>query len=137
MMLSFASNSASVSWRVLMTRMRSLNWLTTYHITLSFAKIERPELCMMHQLAPLSLNDCLHTGPIFNQRILEILVRFQSYHVAVVADIEKAFLMISVTPRDRNMLRFLWMSDPFQDNPQVIAIRFAKWSSGFQQARFY
>jgi len=27
------------------------------------------------------LNDCLHTGPKFNQRILEVLLRFQSYPV--------------------------------------------------------
>ena len=37
-----------------------------------------------------SLNDCLHTGPKFNQRILEILLRFRSYPNALVADFEKA-----------------------------------------------
>ena len=36
------------------------------------------------------LNSCLHTRPKFNQKILEIL-RFRSYPVALVADIEKAF----------------------------------------------
>jgi hypothetical protein len=44
------------------------------------------------------------TGPKFNQRILEILLRFRSYPVA---DIEKAFLMISMAPKDRDILRFL------------------------------
>ena len=37
-----------------------------------------------------SLNDCLHTGPKFNQRILEILLRFRCYPIAFIADIEKA-----------------------------------------------
>ena len=55
-----------------------------------------------------SLNDCLHTGPKFNQKILEILLRFRCYPVAFIADIEKAFLMISVNPDDREVLRFLW-----------------------------
>ena len=39
------------------------------------------------------LNDCLHTGTKFNQRILEIMLRFWSYPVTFIADIEKAFLM--------------------------------------------
>ena len=43
-----------------------------------------------------SLNDCLYTGPKFNQKILEILLRFRLYPVALVADIEKALLMISM-----------------------------------------
>ena len=50
-----------------------------------------------------SLNDCLHTGPKFNQRILEILLIFRSYPVAFIADIEKAFLMISVNLKDRDV----------------------------------
>ena len=52
----------------------------------------------------LHVNDCLYTGPKFN---LEILLRFLSYPVAFTADIEKAFLMISVTPLF--VLRFLWV----------------------------
>ena len=61
-----------------------------------------------------SLNNCLHTGPKYNQ-ILEILIRFRMYPVAVVADIEKAFLMISVDPRDRDFLTFLWVKDAMAD----------------------
>ena len=58
-----------------------------------------------------SLNDCLHVGPKFGQKILEILLRFCVHKVAVVADIEKAFLMISINERDRNALRFMWIKD--------------------------
>ena len=47
-----------------------------------------------------SLNDCLHKGPKFNQLILDLLLRFRSYKIALTADIEKAFLMISVDDRD-------------------------------------
>ena len=54
-----------------------------------------------------SLNDCLHTGPKFNQKILEILLCFRSFPVAWTADIEKAFLMISMSPDDRDALCFL------------------------------
>ncbi len=63
------------------------------------------------QVVP-SLNDCL---PKFNQKILEI---FRCYPVAFIADIEKAFLMISVNPDDREVLRFLWA--PFVANPRLL-----------------
>ena len=48
-----------------------------------------------------SLNQCLHVGPSYNQFIMDILVRFRIYPVALVGDIEKAFLMINVNRRDR------------------------------------
>ena len=48
-----------------------------------------------------SLNECLHTGPKLHQQIIDILVMFRSYTVALAADIEKAFLNISVAPPDR------------------------------------
>ena len=54
-----------------------------------------------------SLNNCLDPGPKFDQKILEILSRFRVHRVAVHADIEKAFLMISVSPPDREFLCFL------------------------------
>ncbi|XP_011408081.1 PREDICTED: uncharacterized protein LOC105315219 [Amphimedon queenslandica] len=36
-----------------------------------------------------SLNDCLYTGPKFDQNILDILLRFRLYHTALIADVEK------------------------------------------------
>ena len=83
-----------------------------------------------------SLNDCLHTGPKFNQRILEILLRFRSYPIAVVADIEKAFLMISVAPKDRDVLRFLWLKDPFQEDSEIVKLRFTRVVFGVSPSPF-
>ena len=74
----------------------------------------------------LSLNDCLHTGPKFGQNILDILLRFRIHQTALMADIEKAFLMISVNKKDRDVLRFLWVSDPYQDPPEVQVFRFTR-----------
>ena len=73
-----------------------------------------------------SLNDCLHTGPKFNQKVLDILLRFRSYGVAWVADIEKAFLMISVPPEDRDVLRFLWVDNPLSANPHIVVYKFTR-----------
>ena len=55
-----------------------------------------------------SLNDCLETGPCMLASLVEILVRFRRWAVAVTADIQKAFLMIKVAEMDRDMHRFLW-----------------------------
>ena len=73
-----------------------------------------------------SLNDCLHVGPKFNQRINELLFRFRSYPVALVADIEKAFLIISVNPDDRDVLRFLWVENPFDADVRLTILRFTR-----------
>lgn len=73
-----------------------------------------------------SLNECLHVGPKFNQKINELLIRFRSYPVALVADIEKAFLMVSVSPKDRDVLRFLWVEDPFSERDKLTTLRFTR-----------
>ena len=51
-----------------------------------------------------ALNDCLHTGPSLNPLLFDILVRFRENKVALVGDIEKAFLNIEVDPDDRDCL---------------------------------
>ena len=73
-----------------------------------------------------SLNSCLYTGPKFDQKILDILLRFRCYKVALTADIEKAFLMVSVAENDRDVLRFLWYDDVFKDDPRITVMRFAR-----------
>lgn len=47
-----------------------------------------------------SLNDCLHTGPKFDQSVFDLLLWFRVYNL--IAEIEKAFLM-----EDCDVLRFL------------------------------
>ena len=72
------------------------------------------------------LNDCLLVGPKFNQKIIDISMRFRSYQIALTADIEKAFLMISVEEEDRDVLRFLWVSDINADEVEIRPLRFTR-----------
>ncbi|GFX86966.1 DUF1758 domain-containing protein [Trichonephila clavipes] len=53
-----------------------------------------------------SLNDCLYKGVNLIELIPDILDRVRIYPVGIVADIEKAFLLLSVAPKDRDYLRF-------------------------------
>ena len=58
-----------------------------------------------------SLNECLYSGPSITEPLFSILLRFRVDRIALIADIEKAFLQISVSPKHRDFIRFLWYSD--------------------------
>ena len=73
-----------------------------------------------------SLNECLHTGPPMLEHIPDILIRFRINKVAITADIEKAFLMVGVGKEDRDALRFMWLKDVHSEQPEVVALRFAR-----------
>ena len=51
----------------------------------------------------LPLNDCLYAGPSLTSEISDVLMRFRYYEAALVADIEKAFLMHDPTSNDPNI----------------------------------
>ena len=59
----------------------------------------------------LSLNDCLHRGPTLLPSLCGVLMRYRTYPIAILADIEKAFLQFTVQRHDRDVTRFLWFRD--------------------------
>lgn len=73
-----------------------------------------------------SLNDCLLPGPALTPLIFDILLRFRFHKVALIGDLEKAFLNIEINPEERNLLRFLWIDDIKSSNPEVITLRFTR-----------
>ena len=83
-----------------------------------------------------ALNDCLHTGPPLTPEILDILVRFRVQPIALVEDIEKAFLMIAVRKEDRDVLRFLWVGDVNSAEPKIVEYRFARVVFGVPSSPF-
>lgn len=83
-----------------------------------------------------SLNNCLYTGPKFDQRIMDILQRFHTFNIALAADIEKAFLMIFTSERDRDVLRFLWVDDVLKDQPSLCVFCFTRVVFGVSSSPF-
>lgn len=79
----------------------------------------------------LSLNDCMETGPNLLPNLVEILVRYRKWPVALVADIQKAFLQISVRPEDRDVHRFLWDLDGVVRVMRLVRVPFGNRSSPF------
>uniref|UniRef100_A0A914GX00 CCHC-type domain-containing protein n=1 Tax=Globodera rostochiensis TaxID=31243 RepID=A0A914GX00_GLORO len=59
-----------------------------------------------------SLNECLYPGPIILPDLVGLLMRFRIPPIAIICDIEKAFLQVSVLPAHRDCTRFLWVRDP-------------------------
>ena len=53
-----------------------------------------------------------------------MLLRFRFNPIGIIADVEKAYLQISVADSHRDFLRFLWFYDIFKDIPEVTKYRF-------------
>jgi hypothetical protein len=80
----------------------------------------------------LSINDSLYPGPNLIPKLLDVLVQFRNHPVVLSADIEKAFLMISVHEGDGDMLCFIWFEEPPNPNSEVIHLRFTRLVFGLQ-----
>ena len=50
----------------------------------------------------LSLNESLYKGPCLTPLLFDVLLRFRAHDIALTADIEKAYLQISVTESERD-----------------------------------
>ena len=86
-----------------------------------------------------SLNECLYSGPIHKllQNLTALLISFRHYPVAVVSDIEKAFLQIGLQQPDRDMTRFLWFQDPSNpDMDNLDVYRFCRVPFGVKSSPF-
>ena len=58
-----------------------------------------------------SLNECMYRGPIMLQNLVGILLRFRLNKIAVVSDIEKAFLQIGLQDNAKDATQFFWLKD--------------------------
>ena len=90
-------------------------------------RISKPPCCklsMMHQQE--ATDHPLMTVCMLDPRLARTLLRFRLYQVAVTADIEKAFLMVSVAEEDRDALHFLWVEDMNSQLPRLVTLRFAR-----------
>ena len=84
----------------------------------------------------ISLNDCLHVGPPMTPLILDLLLRFREYSVALTGDIEKAFLNIEIDEKDRDYLRFLWIESISEEAPKIVIYRFNRVVFGVNSSPF-
>ena len=55
---------------------------------------------------------------------LNLLLRSRTFKVGLAADIEKAFLNIRVKEEQRDLLRFLWVKNWKDEDPEIVVLRF-------------
>ncbi|XP_018403676.1 PREDICTED: uncharacterized protein LOC108780429, partial [Cyphomyrmex costatus] len=63
----------------------------------------------------LSLNDCQSVGPVVQEELFSILIRFRQHPYVVCADIQKMYRQVLVSPSDRPLQRILWRTDPKEE----------------------
>ncbi|GFX95569.1 integrase catalytic domain-containing protein [Trichonephila clavipes] len=73
-----------------------------------------------HEDGQPSLNDCKWSGENLNPNIFHLIISFRLNTIAITADIERAFLQISLRDEDRDAVRFLFpdirsnQTDPYK-----------------------
>ena len=80
-----------------------------------------------------SLNDCLYTGPVLQNKLWDVLVQQRAHPVVVSGDIKKAFLQIRVHEKERDALRFHWRPDA---NTEIATYRFTRVLFGLAPSPF-
>ncbi|XP_051166502.1 uncharacterized protein LOC127284849 [Leptopilina boulardi] len=62
----------------------------------------------------ISLNDCLMTGPVVQQELFLIIIRFRQHRFVMTGDIVKMYRQIWFKPEQRDLQCILWRKDPNQ-----------------------
>jgi hypothetical protein len=81
-----------------------------------------------------SLNDCLMPGPALQSDIVELLLRFRSNRVAMIADIKKMFLQVMLNREDQDLHRYLWRD--FDVNTAIKEFRMLRLTFGINASPF-
>ena len=69
----------------------------------------------MKKTSCVSLNDTLMVGPTVYLSLVDVLIRFRLYRIALIADISKMYRAIELHPHDRDLHRFVWRNEPNED----------------------
>ena len=59
-----------------------------------------------------SLNDTLLVGPTVHPPLVDVLIRFRSRRVALIADISRMYRAVLLAESDKDLHRFIWRNDP-------------------------
>jgi hypothetical protein len=60
----------------------------------------------------ISLNDCQMVGPVIQNDLFSILIRFRKWKHVVCADIQKTYRQVLVSHNNRSLQRILWRTNP-------------------------
>jgi hypothetical protein len=86
----------------------------------------------------ISLNDIVMTGPIIQQDLLSIVLRFRTRIYSMTADISKMYRQITIHPEDYDLQRILWRGAPDKSlqQYQLIIITYGTLQASFLAMRY-
>ncbi|XP_063364633.1 uncharacterized protein LOC134653232 [Cydia amplana] len=92
----------------------------------------------MRSMDKKSLNECLYSGPSMLEDLTALLLKFRTKKIAIVADVEKAFLQVGLQEKDRDVTRFLWAKDITKDltGDNLLYLRFCRVPFGIISSPF-
>lgn len=70
-----------------------------------------------------SLNDDLLVGPMLQQPLRHIIMRWRMYPISICADIVKMYRQVKVAPEDADFQRVLWRDDPGSEIEEYKLVR--------------
>ena len=60
----------------------------------------------------ISLNSTLMVGPIVHPPLVDVLMRFRSHRIALIADVSRMYRAVLLMKSDKDLHRFLWRDSP-------------------------
>ncbi len=58
-----------------------------------------------------SLNDILLIGPTVHPPLVDVLIRFRSHRIALIADVSRMYRAVLLSESDKDLHRFVWRSN--------------------------
>ena len=80
-----------------------------------------------------SLNDTLLKGPTIHPPLIDVLLHFRRYRVAITADVSEMYRAVELAPCDKDLHRFVWRSKP---TDQLIDYRMNRVTFGVSASSF-
>ena len=80
-----------------------------------------------------SVNDTLLVGPTLHSPLVDVLLQFRLYHVALTTDVSRMYCAVQLTDSDKDLHRFVWRrnpDEPLQDY-QMTRVTFGVSASSF------
>ena len=81
-----------------------------------------------------SLNNFIYQGPKLQRDLVNVLLRFRRYPIAIVGDISEMYLQVKIKEEDRSMFRFLWRY--FDEKKSPVIHEFTRIMFGMNAAPF-
>ena len=88
-----------------------------------------------HSTNESSINDVLYSGPCLLPLIFDILIRFCTGKIGIVADVKQAFHQMEIVKEHCDFLRFFWFEDILY-NQETINLRFKRVNFGLTCSPF-